>query len=82
MFSVDIRADVAKALHSCTMDEALTFRRRLRQVGEDQFIIETIEARTITAKKLCTAFGIRPPAFLEGAPDVSSSTVPWILCEV
>ena len=82
MFSVNIRANVAKAPDSCTLDEALTFCRRLRQVGEDQFIIETIEAGTITAKKLCTAFGIRPPAFLEGAPDVSSLTFPWLLCGV
>lgn len=28
-------------------------------------------AETITAKKLCTAFGIRLPAFLDGAPDDS-----------
>ena len=38
-------------------------------MGEDQFVKETVEAGTITAKKLCTAFGIRPPSFLEGAPD-------------
>jgi hypothetical protein len=30
---------------------------------------ETIVRETITAKKLCTAFGIMPPAFLDGAPD-------------
>ncbi|MCJ1479479.1 NAD-dependent histone deacetylase sir2 [Lambiella insularis] len=54
---------------ACTLEEALTFRKRLRAVGEDQFVIETIEAKTITAKKLCTAFGIRPPLFLEGSPD-------------
>lgn len=30
---------------------------------------ETIGKDTVTAKKLCTAFGILPPAFLEGAPD-------------
>ena len=28
-----------------------------------------MEAGIITAKKLCTAFGIRPPFFLEGQPD-------------
>lgn len=56
---------------SCTLEEALAFRRRLRHVGEDQFITETVEAETITAKKLCTAFGIRPPQFLEGAPDAA-----------
>jgi hypothetical protein len=32
---------------------------------------ETIARETVTAKKLCTAFGIMPPAFLEGAPDES-----------
>ncbi len=30
---------------------------------------ETVGAGTITAKKLCTAFDIRLPAFLDGAPD-------------
>lgn len=30
---------------------------------------ETIARDTVTAKKLCTAFGILPPSFLEGAPD-------------
>lgn len=54
---------------ACTLEEALAFRKRLRDVGEDQFITDTIEAGNITAKKLCTAFGIRPPLFLEGAPD-------------
>ena len=56
----------------CTSDEALAFRKRLRLVGEDQFIRETVESGSITAKKLCTAFEIRPPLFLEGLPDVSS----------
>ena len=38
-------------------------------LGEAQFLMNTINSRKITAKKLCTAFGVRPPAFLEGAPD-------------
>jgi hypothetical protein len=54
----------------CTPEEGLRWRKRLRQVGEDQFILETIEEETITAKKLCTAFGVRPPSFLEGRDDV------------
>ncbi|CAO1605066.1 NAD-dependent histone deacetylase sir2 [Xanthoria calcicola] len=53
----------------CTVEESFSFRKRLRLVGEDQFITETIEIGAITAKKLCTAFGIRPPPFLEGQPD-------------
>lgn len=59
----------AADIEACTLEEALAFRRRLREVGEDQFVTDTIEAGTITAKKLCTAFGIRPPLFLDGAPD-------------
>ncbi|MCJ1223623.1 NAD-dependent histone deacetylase sir2 [Toensbergia leucococca] len=56
-------------VEACSLEEAHAFRKRLRKVGEDQFIIETVESRTITAKKLCTAFGIKPPHFLDGAPD-------------
>ncbi|KAI9698939.1 MAG: NAD-dependent histone deacetylase sir2 [Candelina mexicana] len=54
---------------ACTLNEALAFRKRLRTIGEDRFVLETVEAGTISAKKLCTAFGIRPPTFLEGSPD-------------
>jgi len=64
------RANRSQVMDACTLEEALAFRKRLRLVGEDQFILETIEAETITAKKLCTAFGIRLPLFLEGQPDV------------
>lgn len=41
----------------------------MRLVGGDRLVAETVEAGIITAKKLCTAFGIRPPFFLEGEPD-------------
>lgn len=41
----------------------------LRSVGEKRFLAETVEAQNVTAKKLCTAFGIRIPSFLDGAPD-------------
>lgn len=58
------------AIDSCTIEEAMAFRKRLREVGEDQFVTETIEARTISAKKLCTAFGISSPPPFEGLPDV------------
>lgn len=54
---------------ACTFDEAITFRRRLHEIGKAAFVEETIGRETISAKKLCTAFGILPPAFLEGAPD-------------
>ncbi|KAI9884384.1 MAG: hypothetical protein M1823_003838 [Watsoniomyces obsoletus] len=54
---------------SCTAGEATAYRRHLRAVGSDRFFKETVDTGTITAKKLCTAFDIRLPAFLEGAPD-------------
>ena len=31
--------------------------------------MQTVMSGSVTAKKLCTAFGIRAPAFLEGMPD-------------
>jgi len=54
---------------ACTFEEAQAFRKRLRLVGEDRFLAETVKAGNTTAKKLCTAFGIRFPFFLEGQPD-------------
>ena len=51
------------------MDEAAAYRRRLHEIGKAAFVEETIGQNTVTAKKLCTAFGIRPPAFLGDAPD-------------
>ena len=54
---------------TCTVNESLAFRRLLRTEGEDKFLEETVVNGSITAKKLCTAFGIRPPAFLEGQSD-------------
>ncbi|KAI9816416.1 MAG: NAD-dependent histone deacetylase sir2 [Thelocarpon impressellum] len=54
---------------ACTLDEAVAYRKQLRAVGEDRFVAETVQRGAVSAKKLCTAFGIRPPPFLEGAPD-------------
>lgn len=56
---------------ACTLEEANAYRKQLRTLGPDQFIKATVDAGRISAKKLCTAFDIRPPAFLEGAPDVA-----------
>lgn len=53
----------------CTLEESLAFRKRLRLIGGDRLVAETVGAGEITAKKLCTAFGIRPPFFLEGESD-------------
>lgn len=56
---------------ACTLEEAVAFRKRLHEIGKAAFVEETLARETVTAKKLCTAFGIMPPAFLEGAPDES-----------
>jgi NAD-dependent histone deacetylase SIR2 len=53
----------------CTLDEAKKYRQLLRTIGPEEFCRRTVEADVITAKKLLTAFGIRPPAFLDGQPD-------------
>ena len=53
----------------CTREESVAYRRRLRLIGADAFQSETIGNNTITAKKLCTAFGVLLPPWLEGATD-------------
>lgn len=67
--------------------ESLHLRKRLRLIGESRFLRETIGhdgsgggggggGGKCTAKKLCTAFGlVRPPLFLEGAPDEAYYTL-------
>jgi hypothetical protein len=62
-------SDLNAVPDACTLDEALAFRRRLHTIGKAAFAAETVGLETISAKKLCTAFGIMPPAFLEDAPD-------------
>ncbi|KAI1078884.1 SIR2-domain-containing protein [Whalleya microplaca] len=56
---------------ACTPQERVRYRRQLRETGPANFCRATVESGSITAKKLLTAFGIRPPAFLEGFPDYS-----------
>lgn len=53
----------------CTADEARRLRQRLHEVGASQFVMENITSEKMTARKLCTAFGVRIPKFLEEAPD-------------
>ncbi|KAJ5107875.1 hypothetical protein N7456_004550 [Penicillium angulare] len=54
---------------ACTREEAVAYRKRLHDIGKAAFVEETLVQETVTAKKLCTAFGIKLPDFLEGAPD-------------
>ncbi|KAK3994609.1 SIR2-like protein [Cladorrhinum sp. PSN332] len=53
----------------CTPQEAQKFRQLLRSEGPQVLIKRYVHTNLITAKKLLTAFGIRPPAFLQGAED-------------
>lgn len=58
-------------LEACTLEEAQALRKQLREVGPEEFFKITVESNTITAKKLLTAFGFKPPAFLDECPDES-----------
>lgn len=42
------------------MEEAADLRVLLRRVGEQRFLDQTVRNNVVTAKKLITAFGIRP----------------------
>ncbi|KAI0178604.1 SIR2-domain-containing protein [Hypoxylon sp. FL1284] len=50
-------------------EQAVRYRQQLHSVGPEEFCKLTVESGAITAKKLLTAFGIKPPAFLEGLSD-------------
>ncbi|KAK4643392.1 NAD-dependent histone deacetylase sir2 [Podospora bellae-mahoneyi] len=54
---------------ACTPEEAIQYRQMLRALGPEIFVQRTVDAGRITAKKLLTAFGVRPPDFLEGQDD-------------
>lgn len=47
----------------------------LRQLGPQDFCRVTVDEGRYTAKKLLTAFNVRPPPFLEGAPDEAYFTM-------
>ncbi|RDA92487.1 hypothetical protein CP533_6423 [Ophiocordyceps camponoti-saundersi (nom. inval.)] len=53
----------------CSPEEAGRLRRELREYGPAVFCQRTVDAGRYTAKKLLTAFNIRPPPFLQGQPD-------------
>lgn len=53
----------------CTPEEAIRLRRELREQGPAVFCQRTVDCGRYTAKKLLTAFTLKPPAFLEGQPD-------------
>ncbi|PFH55025.1 hypothetical protein XA68_11016 [Ophiocordyceps unilateralis] len=53
----------------CSPEEAGRLRRELREYGPAVFCQRTVDAGRYTAKKLLTAFNIRPPPFLDGQVD-------------
>ena len=53
----------------CTPQESEMLRRRLRQVGIQAFVRETIGSGDYTARKLCSVFRLRIPSFLQDEPD-------------
>lgn len=53
----------------CTRREAEDYRSRLLEIGADAFIRETITKKTISAKKLISAFAVELPIWLVDAPD-------------
>ncbi|KAF2691056.1 SIR2-domain-containing protein [Lentithecium fluviatile CBS 122367] len=54
---------------TCTADEARLIRQRLHDVGTDKFVLEYITSERYTARKLCTAFNVRLPKFMDEYPD-------------
>jgi len=53
----------------CTSDEARQIRQRLHDVGTSQFVLEYITSEKYTARKLCSAFNVRIPSFMDDAAD-------------
>ncbi|KAG5970348.1 hypothetical protein E4U55_001727 [Claviceps digitariae] len=53
----------------CTPEEASRLRRELREHGPAVFCQRTVDCGRYTAKKLLSAFTLKPPAFLDGQPD-------------
>ncbi|KXJ89715.1 DHS-like NAD/FAD-binding domain-containing protein [Microdochium bolleyi] len=49
--------------------EAAVLRQQLRALGPVEFYTRHIESGNYAAKRLITAFGVKPPAFLEGCDD-------------
>ncbi|KAL7273006.1 NAD-dependent histone deacetylase sir2 [Rhizina undulata] len=66
---------------ACSLEEARHLRQLLHRVGKDQFLNQTIRDGSISAKRLITAFGMRAPNFLEGAPEDAYGTILRLLIE-
>lgn len=47
----------------CTPEESAYYRILLRELGVEEFVKQTISAEKVSARKLCTAFGVKAPIF-------------------
>lgn len=63
------KVEMGETSDVCTPEEASRLRRELRDQGPAIFCQRTVDCGRYTAKKLLTAFSIKPPAFLDGQPD-------------
>ncbi|KIW06684.1 uncharacterized protein PV09_02389 [Verruconis gallopava] len=60
--------DHVRAQDVCTPEEAKQFRQRLREVGLEAFVSETLGKETVSVQKLMTAFGVRIPQWVADSP--------------
>lgn len=63
-----VRASLIDILNAdyCSFSEVQHLKKELLRLGRKAFFEQIVVAGVMSAKKLCTAFGIRPPEFLEG----------------
>ena len=54
------------------MEEAKRYRQRLREIGLENFVEETLGKNATSVRRLLTAFGVRQPAWLIEAPQEQS----------
>lgn len=64
-----MQSDPPPDADTCSPQEARQLRQRLHAVGASQFVMENITSDKMTARKLCSAFNVRIPRFLDDAPD-------------
>lgn len=61
--------DFCSGKDAYTPEEARALRKRLHEVGANQFIFENLSTERTTARRLCTAFGVKIPSVMLDLPD-------------
>ncbi|KAF2018569.1 SIR2-domain-containing protein [Aaosphaeria arxii CBS 175.79] len=54
---------------TCPPEESRSLRNRLHEVGANQFVLENITTGKYSARKLCSAFGVKIPKFMTDFVD-------------